>query len=107
MTEDDDATTRFWAGVDRAAAEVRTWPAWKRGEWREYPGTVPMTEAKCALCPAVTSYPVGGEWAFPWLHGRVWRLCPVCAASDYLERLRALSEAREGEKTGARKGRRR
>lgn len=66
-------------------------------------GTV--TEAACMLCDAMTSYPVGGTWAFPWAHGRVWRLCPACATSDYLERLRALSEAREGEKTGA-KGRR-
>lgn len=34
----------FWRGVDAAAAAVRTWPAWKRGEWQEYPSTRPMPE---------------------------------------------------------------
>lgn len=69
-----------------------------------------VTEATCALCDATTPWPVGGAWAFPWVAtasgGFVARVCPVCATGGYLERLRALSEAREGEKTGA-KGRRR
>lgn len=28
---DTDEDRRFWQAVDEAAAEVRTWPAWKRG----------------------------------------------------------------------------
>lgn len=31
----------FWADVDAAAKAVRSWPAWKRGEWQEYPSTKP------------------------------------------------------------------
>ena len=39
----DDESCEFWRGVDAAAEAVRKWPAWKRGEWREYPATKPMT----------------------------------------------------------------
>ena len=70
-----------------------------------------MTEATCMLCDAQASYPVGGAWAFPWVAtprgGFVARVCPGCATGDYLERLRALSEARAAAETGARKGRKR
>jgi hypothetical protein len=47
MTKPDDkeATRAFWAGVDKAAKEVREWPEWKRGVWREYPATVSASEA--------------------------------------------------------------
>lgn len=43
--DEDEATRAFWAGVDKAAKEVRGWPAWKRGEWCEYPATVSASEA--------------------------------------------------------------
>jgi len=58
------------------------------------------------LCDARAAFPVGGDWAFPWALGRVWRLCPSCGASDYGPRLRALSEARAAAETGAKKPRR-
>lgn len=69
-----------------------------------------MTEATCALCDMTTLYPVGGSWAFPWVAtprgGFVARVCPGCATGSYLERLRALSEARAAAEMGARKPRR-
>lgn len=68
-----------------------------------------VTEAKCALCDATTSYPVGGAWAFPWVAtargGFVARVCPGCATGDYLERLRATAEARAAAETLKRKRR--
>lgn len=54
----------FWRGVDEAAKAVRSWPAWKRGEWQEYPGTVPMnakTEPAERFQPAPKITPAGGE----------------------------------------------
>jgi hypothetical protein len=52
--------------------------------------------AKCELCDATTAFPVGADWRFPYIHSqrRVRRVCPACAATDYLPALEALSEAR-------------
>lgn len=32
----DEASRQFWAYVERTAEEVKSWPAWKRGESMDY-----------------------------------------------------------------------
>lgn len=90
MTEDDDATSRFWAGVDAAAAEVRTWPAWKRGEWREYPGTVPMTtRIHCDTCGrAIDAHDDERHlWRCTWDETRrcMWHTCATCDGREVVK----------------------
>lgn len=61
--------------------------------------------ARCSLCSETTTFPVGGDWSFPWLHGRVWRLCPSCSSRDFAADMLAIVTAESASRPE--KGRRR